>query len=340
MRLFTGALMISSGFTLNLTVCAMFIKKPSQGINEIPIELTQQQRKKSLKSWSGYYFQDEEYCIDEDADKREFFWNIKTLVSIHECPVAFEDYKMPINYINTSDTSTNNNVMKKSSIKDGVIMKVEGLSNEAYESSTDNLENRLNNETCEISTDNLEKGINNEAYESSTDNLETVQETNIDTLPTANNAPNAVNYNRKFSQNIITYTSTTGRRYTLQKQSSMNRRPSILDKKGRESIKAKYKLLYTNVYFILLLINLVAFHLGISVVYTHLLPFAESQLTSSSIGLLMVSLLAGAGLIGKIALGAVAQSPRVNAIVLYIVAVILCGKKHWQGPKENMICSN
>ena len=290
--------MISSGFTLNLTVCAMFIKKPSNENNEIPIEITQQQRKKSLKSWSGYYFQDEKYCIDEDADKKEFFWNIKQLVSIHECPVAFEDYKMPIHYVDTTDVKTNNNVMKKSSIKDGVIMNVEGLNNEAYESSTDNLEN--------------------------------VQETNIDKLPTTNNETNAViNNKRKFSQNIITYTSTTGRRYTLTKQTSVKRKGSILDKKVRESIKAKYKLLYKNVYFILLLISLVAFHLGISVVYTHLLPFAESENTWPSIGLLMISLLAGANLIGKIALGAIAQSPWVNPIVLYIVAVILCGKKQW-----------
>ena len=137
------------------------LKKPSQGINEIPIELTQQPRRKRLMSWSGYYFQDEEFCIDEDAEKREIFWNIKTLVSIHECPIAYEDYKMPTNYIDTTDTNTYNNVIKKSSIKDGIIMKVEGLSNEAYESSTDNLENGLKNETCESSTGNLEKGIKN-----------------------------------------------------------------------------------------------------------------------------------------------------------------------------------
>ena len=187
---------------------------------------------------------------------------------------------------------------KKSSIKDGVIMNVEGLCNEAYESSTDNLENVL--------------------------------ETNIDKLPTSNNETNAViNNKRKFSQNIITYTSTTGRRFTLTKETSVNRRGPILDKKVRESIKAKYKLLYKNVYFILLLISLVAFHLGISVVYTHLLPSAESQHMSSSVVLLMVSLLAGAGLIGKIALGAIAQSPWVNPFVLYIVSVLLCGKKQW-----------
>ena len=50
---------------------------------------------------------------------------------------------------------------------------------------------------------------------------------------------------------------------------------------------------------------------------------------SSSVGLFMVSLLAGAGLIGKIALGAIAQSPWVNPIVLYVVAVFLCGKKQF-----------
>ena len=80
--LLTGALLISSGFTLNLIVCAMVIGKPSQGINEIPKEMAQQQRRKSFKSWSGYYFQNEEYCIDEDADKKEFFLEYQE-VSIH-----------------------------------------------------------------------------------------------------------------------------------------------------------------------------------------------------------------------------------------------------------------
>ena len=256
-------------------------------------QTTQQQGKKSLQSWSGYYFQNEEYCIDEDVDQREFFWNIKSLVSIHECPVAFEDYKMPTHYsyINTIETTTDNNKMKKSSIKDGVILNVEGF--------------------------------NGEAYESSTDNLGHVQEKNIDKLPTTNSDTNGVINNGKRLQKSVSIISTKGQRQKLKKQTS------IQGKKVRESTKQKYKLLYKNVYFILLLISLLSFHLGISVVYTHLLPFAESQHMSSSIGLLMVSLLAGAGLIGKIALGAIAQSPWVNPIVLYIVAVFLCGKKHW-----------
>ena len=283
--------MLSSGFTLNLTVCAMFMKKPSDQVIEIPIDMSQQQRRKSLKSWSGYYFQNEEYCIDEDADKREFFWNIKNLVSIHECPVAFEDYKMPADYISTTDATTHNNMMKKFSIKDAVILNVEGL--------------------------------NNKAYESSTDNLESVQETHIDKLPTTNNDTNGVTNKKRIYQKSVSVISTKSLRPKLKKQTS------IMDKKVRETLKVKYKTLYKDVYFILMLISFVMFHLGISVVYTHLLPFAESENTSSSVGLVMVSLLAGAGLIGKIALGAIAQSPWVNPIVLYVVAVLLCGKKQW-----------
>ena len=140
----------------------MFLKKPSSKDTAVPIELTQQQRRKSFKSWSGYYFQNEEYCIDEDVNKIEFFWNIKRLVSIHECPVAFEDYKIPTDYINTIDTTIGNSVMKKSSINGGVILNVEGLSNGAYESSTDNLEN--------------------------------VPETHIDKLPTINPDTNGVHH--------------------------------------------------------------------------------------------------------------------------------------------------
>ena len=267
--------MISSGLTLNLTVCSMFLNKPSIDKNKIPTETTQQQRKKSLKSWSGYYFQNEEYCVDEDVDRREFFWNIKRLVSINECPVAFDNYKMPTDYINTIDTTTDEKMTKKSSInKDGVIL-------------------------------------------------------NTENLPITNS--NDVINNRSSCQKSVSIAPTEDPHHKIKKQTS------ILDKKVRESTKQKYNLLYKNVYFILLLISLVMFHLGISVVYTHLLPFAESQHMSSSIGLLMVSLLAGAGLIGKIALGAIAQSPWVNPIVLYIVAVFLCGKKHRSQSNKRLI---
>ena len=53
--------MISSGLALDLTVCAMLVVKRDKE-DEMPIEMTPQQRRKSLfgKSWSGYY------VIDKD----------------------------------------------------------------------------------------------------------------------------------------------------------------------------------------------------------------------------------------------------------------------------------
>ena len=182
--LLTVALLISSGFTLNLIVCAMVIGKPSQGVNEIPKEMNQQQRKKSFKSWSGYYFQNEEYCIDEDADKKEFFWNIKKLVSIHECPVAFEDYKM-----NTNNAI--NNIVANSNIKEGIILSVEGLNNEAYESSTDYLENVQQTHIEKLPTIiNDTKHNNNDIVKNKMTN-----QNNINTKSTNN-------HNRKYSKQI------------------------------------------------------------------------------------------------------------------------------------------
>ena len=73
------------------------------------------------------------------------------------------------------------------------------------------------------------------------------------------------------------------------------------------------------------MISLALFSFGTSIIFTHVLPYAESKNISSSIGLLPVSVLGGTGFLGNIGLGAFAQLPRVNAIVLYIVAVVLCG---------------
>ena len=67
------------------------------------------------------------------------------------------------------------------------------------------------------------------------------------------------------------------------------------------------------------------FLFGTSVVFTHILPYAESENVSSSIGLLLVSVLGAAALVGKIGLGAIAQLPPVSPIVLYIITVFLCG---------------
>ena len=68
-NLFTAALLISSGFALNLTVCAMLVVKQGKG-DDIPLEMTEEDMKKGFKSWSGYYFSNQLYCVDEDAEKR------------------------------------------------------------------------------------------------------------------------------------------------------------------------------------------------------------------------------------------------------------------------------
>ena len=233
-------------------------------------------------SWSRYYFQSDEHCMDEDSNKRIFLMNIKKLVSIHEFPVAFENYKINVNntHTNNTDVATNKNINENSSIRDGVILNVEGLHNKDYESSTDIFEN--------------------------------VQHPRFAKCDIVNN--------RKTSWNDIK--SANGCRKVMNKIST-------LENKTTKGIKEKYKHLYKNVYFILMLASLALISFGNSIIFTHLLPFAESENLSSSIGLLMVSVLGGAGLIGRIALGAFAQLPWVNAVVLYIAAFILCGIYSW-----------
>ena len=96
------------------------------------------------------------------------------------------------NVITTNvDESTKKDTTKNSSIKDGVVLNVEGLNNKAYENSTDNLANlhfeihepKMNDETFEISIDDsnnphflqfemTKTKANNEDYEVSEDNSE------------------------------------------------------------------------------------------------------------------------------------------------------------------------
>ena len=373
--MFTGALLISSGFTLNITVCAMLVVKRGEGY-EIPIDMTPKQRRKSLfQSWSGYYFQNEEYCIDEDEYKREFFWNIKELVSVDACPVDYDDYKINANNTITTkiDETKKKDTTKNSSINDGIVLTVEGINNEAYESSTDNLENghylqfeipkpKTDNDTVEISTDNSENPhflqfemtktkTDNEDFEVSKDNSENPHFLQFEiTKPTSNNETyetskdnsendhylkfempkpkingdvekekiEDINKNKNIVQNGI----------NTKSANSGSKKVRITARRGsrvKKTVKEKLKLLYTNVSFILLLISFSLFLFGTSVVFTHILPYAESESVSSSIGLLLVSVLGGAGLAGRIGLGAIAQLPRVNPIVLYIIAVLLCG---------------
>ena len=93
-----------------------------------------------------------------------------------------------------------------------------------------------------------------------------------------------------------------------------------------ESLKEQTKNIFTNPYFALLLINGAMFLFGSSVVFTHIIAYAESQGISPALGRAMVSLLGVASLVGKICLGLVSQQKQVNTVMLYIAAVFISGK--------------
>ena len=105
------------------------------------------------------------------------------------------------------------------------------------------------------------------------------------------------------------------------------------DKKNRpvdinpnESVKYLTASVLSNLHFILLLINTTMFLFGTAVVFTHLIAFAESQGISPSLGNMMISTLGFCALIGRIGLSSLSQHPKINTIMLYIVAVFLSGK--------------
>ena len=389
----------------------MLVVETDKG-DEMPIEMTPQQRRKSLfaKSWSGYYFHNEEYCIDEDAENGEFFWDIKKVVSVDACPVDYNDYKMNANNTITTkiDETTEKDTMNNSITGNGVVLTVEGISNQAYESSTHNLENghhihfeipepKTDNGTFEISTDHFEndhyemndnaaittnieeptkndtkknssikegvvlnvEGLNHEAYENSTDNLANLQfeihgpkmndenfEISIDdsknphflqfemTKTKANNKdyeistdnslnshyqkfeipkPKVSNGDVKERKEDITNNKKTDQNGINTKSTNDDKRKIRIkakrETKVRKSIKDKLKMLYTNVSFVLLMISLAMFLFGTSVVFTHILPYAVSENISSSVQLLLVSILRCSAFVGKLALGAINQSP-------------------------------
>lgn len=61
-------------------------------------------------------------------------------------------------------------------------------------------------------------------------------------------------------------------------------------------------------------------------VFTHILSFVESEGVSESSGKSMVTVIGGAALAGRIGLSGLSQLSWVNTIILYTVAVFLCGK--------------
>ena len=112
-----------------------------------------------------------------------------------------------------------------------------------------------------------------------------------------------------------------------------------------ESLKEQTKNILTNPYFALLLVNGSMFLFGSSVVFTHIIAYAESQGISPALGRAMVSLLGVASLAGKLCLGLVSQQKSVNTVMLYIAAVFISGKSipvvslHLNFP-EHMNCSS
>ena len=81
----------------------------------------------------------------------------------------------------------------------------------------------------------------------------------------------------------------------------------------------------SNSHFMLLMVSSIMFQIGTGVVLTHTMAFAESQGISSSIGNMMISLIGVSSLVGRFSLGILSQLPLISTIVLYFVAIFLCG---------------
>ncbi len=79
-----------------------------------------------------------------------------------------------------------------------------------------------------------------------------------------------------------------------------------------------------NRHYLLYLVNNFSCMFGMSILFTHLIAFVESQGRTKSLGNLMLSILAVTSIIGRIVLTALCQQTWVNSIILYIVAVTLC----------------
>ena len=243
---------------------------------------------------------------------------------------------------------TKNDTKKNTSIKDGVVLNVEGLNHETYENSADNLANvhhvqfeipepKMNDETFEISTDDSENPhflqfemtktkANNKDYEISTDDSLNPHYHQIEIPKPKINTGEVKENKEDITKNKNT--DQKGLNRSTEPPNGNNKKIRIKAKrktKVRKSVKYKLKKLYTNVSFVLLMISLAMFLFAKSIVFTHILPYAVSENISSSVRLLLVSILGCSALVGKLALGAIAQLPRVNPIVLYMIAIGLSG---------------
>ena len=93
-----------------------------------------------------------------------------------------------------------------------------------------------------------------------------------------------------------------------------------------ESIRLQSSEILRDPIMLALLLNSLLFLFGLSVVFTHIAAYAESQGISASLGRALVSVIGGGALIGKIGLGVLSQIPCTDTFVLYTVAVALTGK--------------
>lgn len=76
----------------------------------------------------------------------------------------------------------------------------------------------------------------------------------------------------------------------------------------------------------LLLVSTLLYLFGVGVVFTHIIAFVKSRRSSESLGNLLVSAIGLSSLIGRLALSSLCQQPWANTIVVYILAVFLCGE--------------
>ncbi len=85
-------------------------------------------------------------------------------------------------------------------------------------------------------------------------------------------------------------------------------------------------IVFSSIHNILYMLNSFLFFFGIGVIFTHLLAYAASLGKSVKFGNSMMSILGAVSIFGRIALNALCQQKWISSIILYIVAVALCGK--------------
>lgn len=92
-----------------------------------------------------------------------------------------------------------------------------------------------------------------------------------------------------------------------------------------QSVKSMTLSIFSNLHFILLMLNTFMFLFGTAVVFTHIMAFAKSEGISASFSNVMVSALGLFSILGRVGLGSLSQLPWINTIWLYIFGVFFCG---------------